>query len=155
MPIHTGRSPPPARAHPDEEIAGRRNAGQHSAAKTAAQRGAQHGYREVVAMHMVGRLGPGGKGSCKGMGKGSSKGLGKGQGKGSGKGQGKGSGKGQGKGKGGATLVRAMCAPASFCAISAPAVLKYALRAKRISYGRIAENDVFSSVDYEPPRTAL
>ena len=127
MPIHTGRSPPPARAHPDEEIAGRRNAGQHSAAKTAAQRGAQHGYREVVAMHMVGRLGPGGKGS----------------------------GKGQGKGKGGATLVRAMCAPASFCAISAPAVLKYALRAKRISYGRIAENDVFSSVDYEPPRTAL
>ena len=40
--------------------------------------------------------------------------------------------------------------------IRASAVLKYApLRAKRISYGRIAENGVFSSVDYEPPRTTL
>ena len=37
----------------------------------------------------------------------------------------------------------------------APLVLKYALCAKRISYGRIVENDVFSSVDYKPPRTAL
>ena len=61
-----------AKSSPNEEMP-------DSAAKTAAQRGAQQGYREVVAMRMVG---PGGKGSCKGKGKGSGKGLGKGQGKG-------------------------------------------------------------------------